>query len=207
MGALPKLHVLWLRFFMVSDGGAAWGVKFPHLRELNLWTCKAKHGINFLRNVGTELRTFRTSWEDWKVYDPMGLQRFPRLEHVEVREDMFTEEDLFPLKQLKTLKVCHEQPATVLQLVKQLPLLRDITVGEVDKWKWDPKLTSQLETVLRSGGDGGREICLNGSEYGNVVGGRGVCGLMVVLNLVNGWDQGGRGWWMMIIKKVSNPPC
>lgn len=165
MAALPQLRLLWLRLYMLSDGGGLWGVKFPELRELNLWTYKAKHTINFLKNVGVQLKVFRTSWEDWKVYDPMGLARFPQLEHVEVREDMFTEEDLFPLKQLKTLKVCHEQPATVLKLVKELPLLRDITVGDVSKWTFDKKLDEELLKVLRAGS--GREIRMNGSEFLN----------------------------------------
>lgn len=159
MGRLKNLSYLsYTMFFCCPDQ-----VKFSTLK-LRLWSSDFDSLNGFLSNVGEELLVLQVNWDGSKCYDHLNLQGFPKLEYLEIDDHYYMEQDAFgDMANLKTLIIAQGDSKDLLEIIEWFPALKEITVGEEDSWDFYEGLEAELEKVLR---ESGREICINGSEYG-----------------------------------------
>lgn len=136
--------------------------KLSALREVRLNANFYDDVCRLLESVGPQLTSLWAAWTD-DVYDPIGLEKFPMLEELELTENYYyMPDDIINCKQLRILKLWDESADEVVRMIKELPLLEEIYVGKLCKWKFDTKYEASLLSVL---GATDREVSINGSKF------------------------------------------
>lgn len=164
MADLPNLKFLFWRIFFLDEwcpfGHGKLKMKFLALEEVRVHTARCDSTRDFLKCLGPQLKSFTCSWQDYKCYDPIGLFRYPLLEHVQVDASCFDLDDLKGLKNVKTLKLFDTDSQSVFEHIKRIPALTTLTCNHVFK-KRDDKYRQRLLQWLRQNN---REVTINGSK-------------------------------------------